>query len=86
MFLQATHDDTFVISSSTALSMGEHLLDLLSTLIQNLPESELRTMRDALNHSVTLADELLYNISLSSPFDTLTINDGTCVLPPVLDH
>ena len=75
-----TQDDTFVISSSTALGMGEYTLALLNIIIQNLPESELRRMRDALYHSVSLADDLLYNISISSTFDVLTINDGICVL------
>jgi hypothetical protein len=77
---QATHDDdTFVISSSTALGMAEYLLALLNTVVQNLPASDLRRMRNAMDQSVTLIDDLLYSISISSTFDTLTISDGMCI-------
>lgn len=74
-----TQDDTFVVSSSTALNMGEHLLALLNTVIQNLPEQELRKMREALYQSVSFTDDLLYNISISSTFDMLTVSDGMCI-------
>lgn len=69
-------NDTFIVSSSTALSMGEHLVLLVNTVIQNLPESELRRMRSALEDSVRLADDLIYNILISSTFNMLTLNDG----------
>ena len=80
MLQQVVPDDTFVISLSTALGMGEYLVALLNTVIQNLPELELRMMRNTLEQSVALADDLLFNISISSPFDTLTINDGAHIL------
>ena len=83
MLQEVPHEDTFVVSSSTALGMGEYLLALLNTVVQNLPESELRKMRDALDQSLTLADDLLISISLSSPFDTLALDNGTCPLPSV---
>ena len=65
--------------------MGQHLLVLLNTIIRNLPESELHRVRNAMGQSVTLADELLEKMSLLSTFDTLTVNDGTCISPSVLD-
>ena len=70
-------DDTFVISSATALTMGEQLLFLMNTVAQNLPEAELRMLRNSLGQSLALADDLLYSISLSSRLDVLTINGGT---------
>jgi hypothetical protein len=85
MYYQTAHDDAFVISSTTALGMGEHLLSLLDTLIQNLPESELREMRRGLNQSRALVDGLLSNIALSSPFDALTVSDGMCILSSFSD-
>lgn len=72
-------DDVFAVSSSTALGMGENLLNLLNTVIMNLPESELRRIRLAMEHSLNLADDLLYSVSASSAFDRLTMSDGTCV-------
>lgn len=75
------HDDTFTISSLTALGMGEHLLILLNTVVQNLPEAELRKMRSALNRSLTAADNILYNMALSSSVDALTVSDSMCISP-----
>lgn len=72
---QTAHD--FVVSSSTALEMAEHLLGVLNTIVLNLPELELRSVRNAMGRSVTLADDLLCNLSISSAFEILT-NDGTC--------
>lgn len=74
---QTAHD--FVISSSTTLDMAEHLLALLNTVVQNLPESELRRIRKAIDQSVTLADDLLCNIRISSAFEMVTTNDGMCI-------
>ena len=71
-------NDIFTVPSCTALAMGEHLLLLLNTVARNLPECELRKMRSAMEHSVRLADELLYNLKISN-FDTLIMNGGTCV-------
>lgn len=65
-----------VISPATALGMGEHLVTLLNTVLQNLPERELRRLLPALERSVCLADELINNLSVSSNFDLLTINQG----------
>ena len=85
MFTQEAQDDIFIISLSTALGMGQHLLILLNTVIQNLPESELRRVHDTMGQSVTLANKLLEKMSLSSTFNTLTVDDGTCISPSVLD-
>ena len=74
-------DDTFLISSSTALGMAENLVILLNTVVKNLPEPELRQVRGALENSVHLADELLYNIAISSTFEMLTLSDGMFSLP-----
>ena len=76
-----TPDDTFLISSSTALGMAENLVVLLNTVVKNLPEPELRQVRGALENSVRLADELLYNIAISSTFEMLTLSDGMFSLP-----
>ena len=65
-----------VVSPSTALGMGEHLISLLDTIIQNLPEKELRKIRSAMAESISLADLVLENLSVSSTFDMLTVNDG----------
>lgn len=81
---QVMHDDTFIISSSTALGMAEYLLTLLNTVTQNLPEPELHKMRDAMDHSVALVDERLHSMAVSSAFDALTVDDGTCVFPSAL--
>ena len=75
--------DTFVVSSATALTVGEQLLFIMNTVAQNLPESELCILRDSLSQSLALADDLLYNFSLSSRLDVLTINDGTYVVSSV---
>lgn len=71
-------DDVFLLSSSTALVMGENLVHLLNTVVRNLPESELRKIRDALERSVRIADGLLYNMTISSTFDMLTLSNGMC--------
>lgn len=71
--------DDLVISSSTALAISENLLAILNTIIQSLPEHELRKLRSTIEQSVRLADDLLYNLSVSSTFHMLTMNDGACV-------
>lgn len=76
-------DDVFLVSPSTALGMAENLVQLLHTIVKNLPEAELRQVRAAMEDSVRLADELLYNIAISSTFEMLTLNDGMCALPSV---
>jgi hypothetical protein len=68
-------DDTFTVTSSTALGMAESLVDLLNRLVLNLPEAELHVVRAALEQSVGIADELLQNISISSTFETLSVDD-----------
>lgn len=69
-------DDVFLVSPFTALGMAENLVNVLNTIIGNLPESELRRLRSAMEHSVRTADEILYNIAITSTFDVLTLNDG----------
>ena len=69
-------DDIFTVSSSTALTIAENLVFLLSTVVSNLPEAELREIRDALEHTIHVADDLLFNMTVSSSFDTLALNDG----------
>ena len=71
--------DDLVISSSTALAISENLLAILNTIIQSLPEHELRKLRSTIEQSVHLADDLLYNLSVSSTFHMLNMNDGTRV-------
>lgn len=83
---QQTHDDIFILSSYTAVGMAEYLLAILNTVIHNLPEPELRKMRESLDRSVTRADELLYNIAISSSFEMLTVDDGMCILPSAFCH
>ena len=48
----------------------------LDTVLNNLPELELRKIRDALEHSVGVADDILFNMTISSGFDILTLSDG----------
>ena len=72
-------DDTFLISSSTALGMSEHLIHLLDTIVENLPEAELRKVRGALERSVRAADDILYNMTISSTFDILTLGESMVV-------
>jgi hypothetical protein len=64
--------------------MAENLLYLLNTVIGNLPESELRTVRDAVQNSLRVADDQLLNHSISSTFDMLSVGEGEaeseCVL------
>lgn len=71
-----TPDDTFLVSSATALGMAENLIIVLNSIMGNLPESELRRVRSAMEHSVRVADDILYNAALTSTFDVLTLNDG----------
>lgn len=71
-----TPDDIFTISSSTALGMAENLVLLLNSLVKNLPERELRKVRNALERTVHVADDLLLNITISSGFNMLTLSDG----------
>ena len=69
-------DDAFLVSSSTALGIAENLILLLDTMISNLPEPELRRMRGALGHSLRIADDMLFKITISSTFDTFSLSDG----------
>ena len=71
-----TPNDVFLVSSTTALAMAENLLLVLNAIMGNLPESELRRIRSAMEHSVRVADDILYNITITSTFDVLTLNDG----------
>ena len=71
-----TPDNVFTISSLTALGMAENLILLLNSLVENLPERELRKVRDALERTVHIADNLLLNMTISSGFDMLTLSDG----------
>lgn len=76
--MASPREDVFVVTSSTGLQMAESLLRLLDTVVGNLPEAELRRIRNAMEHSVRLADDLLFSISISSGFEMLTTNDGVC--------
>lgn len=69
-------DDIFIVSSSTALGIAKNLVHTLDTVLNNLPELELRKIRDALEHSVGVADDILFNMTISSGFDILTLSDG----------
>lgn len=69
-------DDVFTVSSSTALAMAENLLLSLNIVVGNLPEIELRKIRDALENSLRVTDDLLFNITICSAFDVLTLGDG----------
>ena len=71
--------DDPVILPPTALAIGENLVAILNTIISNLPENELRKMRFAVEQSVRLADDLLYNLSVSSTFYMLNMNEGARV-------
>ena len=68
-------DDAFLIPSSTALVMTEHLVYLLDTMIKNLPEFELRMVYRALEHSLRIADDLLFKMSILSTFGMLSPSD-----------
>ena len=74
--MQSPSDDLFVITSSTSLKMAENLVLVLETFIQNLPEEELRKLRDRMEHSLQVADDILFNIATAG-FDMLSISDGT---------
>jgi hypothetical protein len=63
----------------TALGMAKHLIILLNTIFGNLLEPEPREVRGALERSVYVADEPLYNIAISSTFETLTQRRCVCV-------
>ena len=69
-------NDVFIVSASTGLEMAENLLLTLNTIIKNLPEPELRTMRDELEVSLYTADDLLLNIIISSDFETLSVSSS----------
>lgn len=71
-----TSDDAFVISSSAALEMAENLVLTLNTVIKSLPEAELRKLRSALGRCVRISDDILYNMTMSSTFYALTLDDG----------
>ena len=79
--MAVTPNDPFVVSSSTALGMSEHLLLVLNTIIKNLPESELREVRASLEETANVADDILYNMMISSTFEMLSVNEGTCAYP-----
>ena len=67
--------DLFVITASTSFRMAENLLRVLESFIQNLPEDKLRRLRDAMEHSVRVADDILFNFSTSA-FEALSVSDG----------
>ena len=71
-----TPNDLFLVSSTTALAMAENLLLVLNAIMGNLPESELRKIRSAMEHSVRVADDILYSTAIASTFDVLSLNDG----------
>ena len=71
-------EDLFIVTSSTALAMALNLMGLLNTIVESLPEPELRTIRDAMEQSIHTADDLLFNFSISSDFDMLTVGEGVC--------
>jgi len=71
-----TPDDVFLVSSPTALGMAENLVLVVNTMIRNLPEGELRRMRNSLVNSVRLVDDTLCNIAISSTFDMLSVSEG----------
>ena len=73
-----TSNDPFVVSPSTAVGMSEHLLIVLNTIIKNLPESELREVRASLEETSNVADDILYNMTISSTFEMLSVNEGMC--------
>ncbi|KAF9779416.1 hypothetical protein BJ322DRAFT_1024327 [Thelephora terrestris] len=71
-----TPDDIFSIASSTAVGMGENLVTTLNTIIMNLPEADLRKVRDAVNRSLQLADDLLHHFPISPAFEFVSTSDG----------
>lgn len=76
-------DDAFLVSSTTALEIAENLVLLLDTMISNLPENELRKMRCALGHSLRIADDILFKVTVSSTFDMFSFSDGAYMHPSV---
>ena len=74
-FAMSHRSDLFVLTSSTSFRMAENLLRVLDSFIQNLPEEELRKLRDAMEHSVHVADDILFSFSAAA-FDTLSISEG----------
>ena len=78
-----TSDDTFTIPSLAALGMSETLVLLLNAMIRNLPEPELRTLRATLQESVNTADDILYNMMISSTFEMLSVSGSKLTHPLV---
>jgi hypothetical protein len=72
-------DDIVTLSSLTALGMGENLISTLNTIIMSLPEAELRRIHQVMGDTLRLTDELLDNLSISSAFEMLSMNDGTFI-------
>lgn len=58
-----------------ALGIGEQLVIVLNSIIQDLPEDELLEIRSTLERSIGLVDDVLYQVSLSN-FEMLTVSDG----------
>jgi hypothetical protein len=72
-------DDVVTLSSLTALGMGENLILTLNTIIMSLPEAELRRIHQVMGETIRLTDDLLENLSISSAFEMLSMNDGTFI-------
>lgn len=71
-----TPNDVFQIPPSTALEMAQGVMLTLNTIIRHLPERELREMRSSLEVSLCVVEDLLLGGTISSSFETLTINGG----------
>lgn len=71
-------EDLFVVTSSTALGMAEDLMRLLSTIMENLPEAELRRIRGSLERSINDVDDLLLRRSVFYGFKVFSIGEGAC--------
>lgn len=78
-----TSGDTLLISSQTALEIAENLVNLVGTVVRNLPEHELRIIQLALEDVARVVDDSLYNLTISSSFDMLTLNDGSYLRPSI---
>src|ERR1700753_1460234 len=77
-FTMADVNNTFIVSSTTALSMGEHLIHALNNIVVNLPVPELHKICGELRRTVRVAEDILYSEDIPAGFDMLTLNDGTC--------
>lgn len=70
-------DDIFILSSATALGIGESLILTLISIIVNLPEHELHLLRRGIANVLHIADDQLQNLSIPPGFEMLSLSDGT---------